>query len=269
MVRTAQAVLASLKAGAIRVPVFHEPDSVPATQPRVNWLEQLDHNAMLSKTDYETQILLLQNRLAQLVRHKGFKKRALALVFEGSDAAGKGGAIRRVTRAIDARHFDVMPVAAPTQSEMSRPYLWRFWQNVPRQGRIAIFDRSWYGRVLVERVEKLITRGAWTRAYDEINDFEQQMVENGTIVLKFWLAVTPEEQLKRFKERMHSPFKQFKITEDDWRNRRKAKTYDTAARDMFAHTNTTAAPWHVLSANDKHYARVEVLKAIVKALEDA
>jgi polyphosphate:AMP phosphotransferase len=269
MVRTAQAVLASLKAGAIRVPVFHEPNSVPSTPSQVNWLKQLDHNVMLSKSDYETQILILQNRLAELVRHKGFKKRALALVFEGSDAAGKGGAIRRVTRAIDARQFDVMPVAAPTPPEMSRPYLWRFWRNVPRQGRIAIFDRSWYGRVLVERVEKLITRTAWTRSYDEINDFEQQMVEKGTIVLKFWLAVTPQEQLRRFKERAHSPFKQFKITAEDWRNRRKAKAYSVAANEMFAHTNTLVAPWHILPADDKHFARVEVLKSIVKALEDA
>jgi polyphosphate:AMP phosphotransferase len=269
MVRTAQAVLTSLKAGAIRVPIFHEPGSVPTSAARVNVLEHLDHNAKLSKSDYDTQILALQNRLAQLVRDKTFKKRALALVFEGMDAAGKGGAIRRVTRAIDARQFDVMPVSAPTPAESSRPYLWRFWRRVPRRGRIAIFDRSWYGRVLVERVEKLIARAAWTRAYDEINDFEQQMVEKGTIVLKFWLAVTPAEQLKRFKERTHSPFKQFKITADDWRNRRKAKAYSVAANDMFAHTNTALAPWHILPANDKHYARVEVLKAIIKALERA
>ena len=269
MVRTAQAVLASLKVGAIKVPVFHEPDSVPISPSKVNLLERLDESAKLSKADYETQILQLQNRLAQLVRDKSFKKRALALVFEGADAAGKGGAIRRVTRAIDARQFDVMAVSAPTPPEMSRPYLWRFWRNVPRRGRIAIFDRSWYGRVLVERVEKLITRASWRRAYDEINDFEQQMVEKGTIVLKFWLAVSPDEQLKRFKERTHSPFKQFKITEDDWRNRRKAKAYSVAANEMFAHTNSAAAPWHILPANDKHYARVEVLKAIVKALEDA
>ncbi len=269
MVRTAQAVLASLKVGAIKVPVFHEPDSVPITTSKVNLLEHLDDNAKLSKADYETQILPLQNRLAQLVRDKSFKKRALALVFEGADAAGKGGAIRRVTRAIDARQFDVMAVSAPTPPEMSRPYLWRFWRNVPRRGRIAIFDRSWYGRVLVERVEKLIARAAWTRAYDEINDFEQQMVEKGTIVLKFWLAVTPAEQLKRFKERTHSPFKQFKITAEDWRNRRKAKAYSVAANEMFTHTNTALAPWHILPANDKHYARVEVLKAIIKALECA
>ncbi len=268
MVHTAQAVLESLKVGTIKVPVFHAPDHVPTPAAKVPRLEHLDYSAKLSKSDYETQVLILQNRLAQLVRNKAFKKQALALVFEGSDAAGKGGAIRRVTRAIDARQFDVMPVAAPTPPEMSRPYLWRFWRNVPRRGRIAIFDRSWYGRVLVERVEKLITRAAWTRAYDEINDFEQQMVEKGTIVLKFWLAVTPAEQLKRFKERSHSPFKQFKITAEDWRNRRKAKAYAVAANEMFAHTHTAVAPWHVLPADDKHFARVEVLKAIVQALED-
>ncbi|MFZ4708276.1 MAG: polyphosphate:AMP phosphotransferase [Zwartia sp.] len=268
MVHTAQAVLESLKVGTIKVPVFHAPDRVPTRAAKVPRLEHLDYSAKLSKSDYETQVLILQNRLAQLVRNKTFKKQALALVFEGSDAAGKGGAIRRVTRAIDARQFDVMPVAAPTPPEMSRPYLWRFWRNVPRRGRIAIFDRSWYGRVLVERVEKLITRAAWTRAYDEINDFEQQMVEKGTIVLKFWLAVTPAEQLKRFKERSHSPFKQFKITAEDWRNRRKAKAYAVAANEMFAHTHTAVAPWHVLPADDKHFARVEVLKAIVQALED-
>jgi polyphosphate:AMP phosphotransferase len=268
MVHTAQAVLESLKVGTIQVPVFHAPDHVPTRSAKVPRLEHLDYSAKLSKSDYETQVLVLQNRLAQLVRNKAFKKQALALVFEGSDAAGKGGAIRRVTRAIDARQFDVMPVAAPTPPEMSRPYLWRFWRNVPRRGRIAIFDRSWYGRVLVERVEKLITRAAWTRAYDEINDFEQQMVEKGTIVLKFWLAVTPAEQLKRFKERSHSPFKQFKITAEDWRNRRKAKAYTVAANEMFAHTHTAVAPWHVLPADDKHFARIEVLKAIVQALED-
>ena len=269
MARTAQAVLASLKVGTIRVPGFHEPDSVPVVTRQTSPLEQLDHKATLSKNDYEKQILGLQNRLAQLVRGKAFKKRSLALVFEGADAAGKGGAIRRVTRAIDARQFDVMSVAAPTPPEMSRPYLWRFWRNVPRQGRIAIFDRSWYGRVLVERVEKLTARAAWTRAYDEINDFEQQLVEKGAIVLKFWLSVTSEEQLKRFKERSRSPFKQFKITEEDWRNRRKAKAYAVAANEMFTHTNTARAPWHILPADDKHYARVEVLKAIVNALEDA
>ena len=268
-VRTAQAILQALKVPAIKVPQFHDPAARPLVHQELHKLAQLDYQATLSKVDYETQILQWQNRLALAVRSKKFKKQALALVFEGSDAAGKGGAIRRVTRAIDARQFDVMPVSAPNSTEMAHPYLWRFWRNVPRQGRIAIFDRSWYGRVLVERVERLVARSAWLRAFDEINDFEQQLVEKGTIVLKFWLAVTPEEQLKRFKEREHSPFKQFKITADDWRNRRKAKAYAVAAQEMFAHTNTLEAPWHILPANDKRYARVEILKRIVMALEHA
>ncbi len=268
-VRTAQAILQALKTAAPKVPKFHDPARQSPLPPAAYPVAQLQQALTLSKAEYDAQILQLQNRLALAVRSKGFKKQALALVFEGADAAGKGGAIRRVTRAIDARQFDVMPVSAPTPAEMSRPYLWRFWGHVPRRGRVAIFDRSWYGRVLVERVEKLVSRASWVRAYDEINDFEKQMVEQNTIVLKFWLDVTPDEQLKRFKERTHSPFKQFKITDDDWRNRRKAKAYATAAKEMFAYTNTLEAPWHVLPANDKHYARVEVLKCIVKALEDA
>ena len=162
-----------------------------------------------------------------------------------------------------------MAVSAPKPWELAHPYLWRFWRNVPEHGRVAIFDRSWYGRVLVERVEKLIPRESWRRAYDEINDFEQQLSDSGIIILKFWLSVTPDEQLRRFRERQESPFKQFKITPEDWRNRRNAKQYAEAARDMFAQTDTPHAPWHVLSANDKKHARVEVLKHIVLAVERA
>ena len=267
-VRTAQTILQALKAPPVKVPLFHDPSALPPLTKRRNPLDQLSFQATLSKADYETEILQWQNRLAQAVRSKRFKHQALAIVFEGADAAGKGGAIRRVTRAIDARQFSIMPVAAPSQSELMLPYLWRFWKNVPGHGRISIFDRSWYGRVLVERVEKLISRPVWTRAYTEINDFETQLAAHGVLVLKFWLAISPEEQLKRFREREHSPYKQFKITSEDWRNRRKWKSYHQAARDMFLHTDHPAAPWHVLSANDKRHARVEILKRIVLALEN-
>lgn len=266
-VRTAQTVLQALKAPAANVPAFHDPAAAALLKRPSNPLDQLDYSASVPKQDYDTQILHWQNRLAVAVRQKKFNKQALAIVFEGPDAAGKGGAIRRVTRAIDARQFNIMPVAAPKPSELARPYLWRFWRNVPGKGRVAIFDRSWYGRVLVERVEKLIPRSTWFRAYDEINDFEQQLTKHGVMVLKFWLAITPEEQLKRFREREHSPYKQFKITPDDWRNRKKWKSYSTAAREMFNHTHTPLAPWHVVSANDKRHARIEVLKQIVLALE--
>ncbi len=266
-VRTAQAVLQALKAPSIKVPPFHDPASAPPVRKPVNPLEKLDYTATLSKAEYDEHMLNLQNRLALAVRNKKFKSKALAIVFEGADAAGKGGAIRRVTHAIDARQFNIMPVAAPKDSELARPYLWRFWRHVPGRGRVAIFDRSWYGRVLVERVEKLVTRATWIRAYEEINDFEQQLSQHNIIVLKFWLSITPDEQLKRFKEREHSPYKQFKITAEDWRNRRKTKAYSVAAKDMFTHTNMPCAPWHVISANDKRHARVEVLKQIVLALE--
>lgn len=266
-VRTAQAVLQALKAPVVKVPPFHDPAAAPPLRKPTNPLDQLDYSASLGKTEYDTQILQWQNRLALAVRNKKFRKKALAIVFEGADAAGKGGAIRRITRAIDARQFSIMPVAAPKPSELARPYLWRFWSKIPSLGRVAIFDRSWYGRVLVERVEKLITRATWVRAYEEINDFEQQLNQHNIIVVKFWLSITPDEQLKRFREREHSPFKQFKITSEDWRNRRKGKAYGLAAKEMLMQTDMPCAPWHVISANDKRHARVEVLKQIVLALE--
>lgn len=266
-IRTAQAILKALKAPACKVPAFHDPGTLPPLKKQPNPVSRIDHPATMTKAEYEAEILQWQNRLAESVRSKSFKSKALAIVFEGMDAAGKGGAIRRVTRAIDARQFNIMPVSAPNPTEMMLPYLWRFWKNVPGHGRISIFDRSWYGRVLVERVEKLIPRRDWTRAYDEINDFETQLTDHNILVLKFWLNISPEEQLRRFHEREKSPYKQYKITSDDWRNRRKWKAYEVAARDMFTHTHTGTAPWHVLDANDKRHARVEILKRIVLALE--
>jgi polyphosphate:AMP phosphotransferase len=268
-VRTAQAILQALKEPAVKVPAFHDPAAPVKLNHTANPLDKLDYSASVPKQDYDTQILQWQNRLAVAMREKNFKKHALAIVFEGPDAAGKGSAIRRITRAIDARQFNIMPVAAPKPSELARPYLWRFWRNVPSKGRVAIFDRSWYGRVLVERVEKLIPRATWLRAYDEINDFEQQLTKHGVIIMKFWLSITPDEQLKRFHEREHSPYKQFKITPDDWRNRNKWKAYCAAAKEMFNQTNTSLAPWHIVPANDKRHARIEVLKQIVLALEHA
>ncbi len=266
-VRTAQAILTAFTQRGLKAPAIHDPSEAPPLHKHPNPLDKLDHEVSITKPDYESEVLDWQNRLALALRSKKFKKRALMVVFEGADAAGKGGAIRRVTHAIDARQFSIMAVAAPKPWELARPYLWRFWRNVPQHGRVSIFDRSWYGRVLVERVEKLIPRSTWRRAYNEINDFEQQMTESGIIIVKFWLSVTPEEQLRRFKERQQSPFKQFKITPEDWRNRHKWKDYDKAAHEMFVRTDTPLAPWHVLSANDKKHARVEVLKRIVLAVE--
>jgi polyphosphate:AMP phosphotransferase len=265
--RTAEAVLAAMRQrGVPRIPAAFVAHA--RTTRVVDRLGELDYDAKTDKDDYESELGLLQGRLARAARSKKFLERSLVLVFEGQDAAGKGGAIRRVTHALDARQFDITPISAPTSEELARPYLWRFWRHVPRHGRIAIFDRSWYGRVLVERVEKLTAPACWRRAYAEINDFEGQLAASGALVLKFWLAVTPDVQLERFKERENSPFKNFKITPDDWRNRDKWKDYADAANEMLARTDLAHAPWHLVSANDKRYARLQVLRHIVEAMED-
>ena len=210
-----------------------------------------------------------QRRLAKLSHDKRFGDHALVVVFEGADAAGKGGAIRRVSGALDARQYTIIPIAAPTDEERVHPYLWRFWRNLPAHGGITIFDRSWYGRVLVERVEGFCSVADWMRAYDEINQFEEQLVRAGVIVVKFWLQISKEEQLRRFREREHTAFKRFKITPDDWRNRRKWGDYERAVCDMVDRTSTELAPWTLVEANDKRYARVKVLKTIVNRIEDA
>jgi AMP-polyphosphate phosphotransferase len=231
-------------------------------------LKNLPFEERLSKEKYATKIVKCQAKLGRLSRSPRMKKRAVVAVFEGMDAAGKGGAIRRVTQAIDARQFDVIPIAAPTDEERAQPYLWRFWRNLPRLGRFTIFDRSWYGRVLVERVEGFATENAWSRAYLEINEFEEQLTEHGVVVVKFWLAVTKEEQLKRFKEREATRRKQFKITSEDWRNRKKWDDYVVAASDMIDRTSTSYAPWTIIEANDKHLARVRIIETLNARLAD-
>ncbi|MYN13346.1 hypothetical protein GSY71_09355 [Pusillimonas sp. TS35] len=217
--------------------------------------------------DYDKRLAALQASIARATRRKAFAHHSMVLVFEGQDAAGKGGTIRRVTAALDVRDYDVHPISAPTDEERARPYLWRFWRHLPAVGKAAIFDRSWYGRVLVERVEKLATVHAIDRAYDEINDFELQLAESGALVLKFWLDVSKDVQLQRFHEREKSPFKSFKITPDDWRNRAKWNAYQNARRDMLVRTCTEHAPWHVIQSDDKKAARLQVLAVIAEALQ--
>ena len=230
-------------------------------------LSEIDYAKALDPKKSARKQAVLQSRLGVLARGLRDRERSVVLVFEGPDAAGKGGAIRRVTGAIDAGLYDVHSVAAPTDEERGHPYLWRFWRNLPPQGKIALFDRSWYGRVLVERVEGFAEPAAWQRAYGEINSFEEQLIEAGVIVRKFWLAITPDEQLRRFKSRLETPYKQYKITREDWRNRAKWDAYEAAAVEMIEKTSGTAAPWIVVEANDKHYARARVLKEVVRALE--
>jgi len=190
-------------------------------------------------------------------------------VFEGSDAAGKGGAIRRITAALDARQYQAVPIAAPTEEERAQPYLWRFWRNLPRDGRFALFDRSWYGRVLVERVEGYCSQADWMRAYGEINDFESELCAHGTIVVKFWLEISKQEQLTRFRQREKVDFKKYKITREDWRNRRRWGDYRQAVCDMVDHTSTDVAPWTLVEANNKQFARIKVLSTLAAAIEKA
>ncbi len=232
-------------------------------------LAALDLSQHLDKADYEDQLLTEQARLAKLLRDKKYRRHALVAAFEGNDAAGKGSAIRRVTGALDPRQYRIVPVAAPSDEELAQPYLWRFWRHIPRKGDFTIFDRSWYGRVLVERVEELTPVADWQRAYGEINEFEEQLSDAGIVLAKFWLAIDQDTQLERFKAREETPFKRFKITEDDWRNRDKWDLYSQAVDDMVVQTSTAIAPWTLVEANDKRFARVKVLRTLNEALERA
>ena len=246
--------------------------AVPPLIPAIDDLlliRSLDLGKGISKEKYEDELTEYQRKLALLTRHDNFRKISVVAVFEGNDAAGKGGSIRRITSALDARQYRVVPVAAPTEDERAQPYLWRFWRHLPRKARFAVFDRSWYGRVLVERIEGYCSQGDWMRAYGEINDFEEQLVRNKTVIVKYWLTISKDEQLRRFKEREQTGFKRFKITDEDWRNREKWEQYELAICDMIDRTSTEIAPWTLVEANDKYYARIKVLKTLCKAIERA
>ncbi len=229
----------------------------------------LDMDATVTGSTYDTRLPKAQARLNRAYRKARDAGRSTVMVFEGWDAGGKGGAIRRLTAAMDARDYQVIPIAAPTDEERARPYLWRFWRHLGRAGRVTVYDRSWYGRVLVERVEGLAGPHEWQRAFAEINDFERQLVESGTIVVKFWLHITPDEQLRRFERRQEIPFKRWKLTDEDWRNREKWPEYERAAHQMIGQTSTSLAPWRLVPANSKRFARLAVLDTVCNALEEA
>lgn len=253
------------KAFETNMPVIEDETDMQAG---ISILDQVDLSAKVSKEDYKKQLDVLQNEIRSLT-YKAYKKGiSSTLLFEGFDASGKGGSIRRLVQAIDARITKVIPISAPSSEELSYHYLWRFWRHVPRAGFVTIYDRSWYGRVLVERVEGFAKRWEWKRAYSEINAFENELINKKNILLKFWLQISLDEQLRRFKEREEIEWKRHKITEEDWRNRSKAEAYKIAANEMFLRTNTVHAPWIIVSAEDKYHARLEVLKAYKKALED-
>ena len=247
------------------IQVTHLTDNFEAN--RLTILDHVDLTRTLSDKQYNDELKHYQGKLFDLAWKAHHQKKSVVAVFEGWDASGKGGAIRRVTRAIDARLYRVLSVAAPTDEEKAHQYLWRFWRHIPLAGYISIYDRSWYGRVLVERVEGFAREEEWKRSYNEINHFEEQLCESGIIMLKFWIHLGKDEQLKRFKEREKTPWKMHKITDEDWRNRERWDDYKEAVNDMVAHTSTEFAPWSLISGNDKKVARVEIIKTLCEAMK--
>ena len=235
----------------------------------VTILSTLDLLQTVEEEAYRERLEEAQGRLNRAARRAKKKGIPSVIVYEGVDAAGKGGNIRRVTAALDARMYQIVPIAAPSEDERRQPYLWRFWRHLPRAGRMTIFDRSWYGRVLVERVEGFCSPADWHRAYGEINEFEEQLARGGIVVVKFWLHIDQDEQLRRFEERAAVGFKQFKITEEDWRNRKRWPLYAQAVNEMVERTSTEIAPWTLVEANCKKFARIKTLETIAAALERA
>jgi polyphosphate:AMP phosphotransferase len=230
-------------------------------------LSNLDLNKEVAAKEYSNRVESYQKRLWEL-EHEIYRKRIPVIVaFEGCDAAGKGGAIKRLTEKLDPRGYEAIPIAAPTKDELAHHYLWRFARKIPKAGHITIFDRTWYGRVLVERIEGFCSNESWKRAYQEINEFEAHLANYGTVLVKFWLHIDQDEQLKRFTDRQETPAKQWKITEEDWRNREKWPQYEIAVNDMLVHSNTANAPWTVVEANNKLFSRLKVLKTVIEAIE--
>ncbi len=243
------------------------PDLVePIGLKKARRLDALEHKA-LEEDDYKPKLKEAQLKLLNFQRALTETKSSLILILEGPDAAGKGGAIKRVTERLDPRLIRVHSVVRPSEEEYEHHYLWRFWNRLPPYGQIAIFDRSWYGRVLVERVEGFATEKEWRRAYQEINEFERLLVDDGAIIVKFYMHVSKDEQLARFKRREADPYKHWKINDEDWRNRKKWEEHNAAAEDMFEKTSTDLSPWHVVAANFKWYARVKVARTVADILE--
>jgi polyphosphate:AMP phosphotransferase len=240
-----------------------------ATVTEATILNSLDMTQAVPKKSFSKELQRYQGQLHRLQRKAQARGVSTIMVFEGWDAAGKGGAIRRITGALDARWYQVIPIAAPTDEERAQHYLWRFWRHLSRAGKLTIFDRSWYGRVLVERVEGFATEQEWRRAYSEINEFEEQLVHRGIVVMKYWVHITADEQLRRFKERQKAKHKQWKLTDEDWRNRERWDAYERAVNEMVERTSTRVAPWVLVEGNDKYFARVKVLKTAAEALRAA
>lgn len=232
-------------------------------------LSEIPLDKEIEEEEYRKELKELQEKLSRLHNKLYRQKIPVIIAYEGWDAAGKGGNIKRITGALDPRGFEVHPIASPEPHEKARHYLWRFWNRLPKTGHIAIFDRTWYGRVMVERLEGFCNENEWQRAYNEINEFEKELSDWGAVIIKFWVQIDKDTQLARFTDRQNTPEKQWKITDEDWRNREKWDLYEVAVDEMLQKTNTTYAPWHVLESNDKKYARIKALKIVIHAIEKA
>lgn len=253
----------ALKNSAMAVPLLQ--NAFPLKQmPKLADIS-LDKN--LTEEEYEEQLDKYQKRLRELHNELYRKKIPVVIAYEGWDAAGKGGNIKRITGALDPRGFEVHPIASPEPHEKARHYLWRFWNRLPKTGHVAIFDRTWYGRVMVERLEGFCSENDWQRAYNEINEFEKELKDWGAVIVKFWVQIDKDTQLERFNDRQNTPEKRWKITDEDWRNREKWDQYEAAVNEMIEKTSTEYAPWHVLESNDKKYARIKALKIVIEEIE--
>ncbi len=231
-------------------------------------LDKMDLSAKLGRDEYDERLEAAQARFGHLALKARQQNRSVVCAFEGVDAGGKGGAIRRLTSPLNPKFYQVIPIAAPTDEEFAHHYLWRFWRHLPRDGRVTVFDRTWYGRVLVERVEGFASKAEWRRAYNEINYFESELCRHGTVLIKYWMHISQDEQLARFNARAETPHKQWKLTDEDWRNREKWPLYKNAVHDMVERTSTAVAPWHLVSAEQKRFARVSVIETACRVLED-
>ncbi len=263
----ARAVAAATKPSKAEVKAARKGKAKAVAASTRNILDDVDLTRRLSARKFEKELKALQVRLRQLQFRAYAEHRPVIIAYEGWDAAGKGGNIKRVIGALDPRGYNVVPIAAPKGDDATHHYLWRFWNRIPRAGHITIFDRTWYGRVLVERIEGFCSEAEWRRAFAEINQFELSLANYGTIIAKFWLHISKEEQLKRFKEREGLDYKRYKITDEDWRNREKWDRYKTAVGDMIVNCSTTYAPWTIIEANDKLWARIKTMRTIAEALE--
>lgn len=255
----------ALKNSAMAVPLLQNVFMLE----KIPKLNEIALDKTLTDEEYRKELHELQKKLGELHNKLYRKKVPVIIAYEGWDAAGKGGNIKRIAEALDPRGFEVHPIASPEPHEKARHYLWRFWNRLPKTGHIAIFDRTWYGRVMVERLEGFCNENEWQRAYNEINEFEKELSDWGAVIIKFWVQIDKDTQLARFTDRQNTPGKQWKITDEDWRNREKWDLYEGAVNEMLRKTNTAYAPWHVLESNDKKYARIKALKIVVKAIEQA